>query len=310
MSDKIDSQSENLFCFVEYKPQDAESVSTVKYSYWGAVFYNFVRKKATIVMLILFSLLFLLSIIISGMYGVNYSELPIDLNKAFVLPCREHLFGTDNLGRDYWIQVWYACGTSIKLSFLVATGEIILGVVMGLIWGYVPESDTVFTAIYNIFDNIPEILVLTLVSLFFGKGFFVMAVALIAFGWLRMAIEVRNMVIIYRDREYNLASRCLGTPIYRILIKNILPYLVSVIVLRMSLSIPTTIALESTLSFLGLGLDVNTPSLGVLLSNARMYFMDYSYLLLFPAVIVAIISVTFYLLGNSLADATDPKNHR
>ena len=310
MSDKIDSQSENLFYFVEYKPQDAESISTVKYSYWGAVFYNFTRKKTTIVMLILFSVLFLLSIIIPGMYGVNYSELPIDLNNAFVLPCREHLFGTDNLGRDYWIQVWYACGTSIKLSFLVATGEIVLGVVMGLIWGYVQGSDTVFTAIYNIFDNIPEILVLTLVSLFFGKGFFVMAVALIAFGWLRMAIEVRNMVLIYRDREYNLASRCLGTPIHRILIKNILPYLVSVIVLRMSLSIPTTIALESTLSFLGLGLDVNTPSLGVLLSNARMYFMDYSYLLLFPAIIVAIISVTFYLLGNSLADATDPKNHR
>lgn len=76
----------------------------------------------------------------------------------------------------------------------------------------------------------------------------------------------------YRDREYNLASRCLGTKIGRILTRNILPYLISVIILRVALSIPSTIALETTLSYLGLGLDVNTPSLGILLRNSRAYF--------------------------------------
>ena len=113
----------------------------------------------------------------------------------------------------------------------------------------------------------------------------------------------------YRDREYNLASRCLGTPVWRILTRNIFPYLISIIILRLALSIPQTIALETTLSYLGLGLDVNEPSLGILLRNARLYFLDYPYLLVIPAAIVSIITITFYLVGNAFSDAADPRNH-
>ena len=136
-----------------------------------------------------------------------------------------------------------------------------------------------------------------------------MAVSLILFGWLVMARNVRNLVLMYRDREYNLASRTLGTSIWRILVKNILPYLISVIILRLALSIPGTISMESTLSYLGLGLDINTPSLGILLRNARSYFLDYPYLLVFPAAIVSVITITFYLIGNAFSDASDPRNH-
>ena len=124
-----------------------------------------------------------------------------------------------------------------------------------------------------------------------------------------MARNVRNLVMVYRDREYNLASRCLGTPVWRIMIRNILPYLVSVIILRLAVSIPQTIALESTLSYLGLGLGIETPSLGILLRNSRTYFLERPYLLVFPAVIVSAITVTFYLVGNAFSDAADPKNH-
>ena len=147
-----------------------------------------------------------------------------------------------------------------------------------------------------------------LIALMIGQSFTIMCVSLIAFHWLVMARNVRNLVMIYRDREFNLASRTLGTPIYRILIKNLLPQLVSVIILRLTLSIPGT--METTLSYLGLGLDINTPSLGILLRNARSYFLDYPYLLVFPAVIVSLITITFYLIGNAFSDASDPRNHR
>ena len=121
--------------------------------------------------------------------------------------------------------------------------------------------------------------------------------------------RVRNMVFMFRDREYNLASRCLGTPLWRVLTKNILPYLVSVIILRMALSIPATINLESTLSYLGIGLGIETPSLGLILSKVRGFFLDYPYLLVFPASIVSIISISFYIMGNAFSDAADPRNH-
>ena len=83
----------------------------------------------------------------------------------------------------------------------------------------------------------------------------------------------------------------------------------SVIILGMALSIPATISLESTLSYLGIGLDSRTPSLGVLLRDARLFFLDYPYLLIFPAVIVSIISISFYIMGNAFSDAADPRNH-
>ena len=93
-----------------------------------------------------------------------------------------------------------------------------------------------------------------LIALMVGQSFWIMAISMIAINWLSMARRVRNMVFMFRDREYNLASRCLGTPLWRVLTKNILPYLVSVIILRMALSIRATINLESTLSYLGIGL--------------------------------------------------------
>jgi oligopeptide transport system permease protein len=131
---------------------------------------------------------------------------------------------------------------------------------------------------------------------------------MILFGWLGTARNIRNLVFMYRDREYNLASRCLGTKTWRILTRNIFPYLVSVIVLRMALAIPGTIAYETTLTYLGL-MDISTPSLGILLRNARSFFLNYPYLLVFPAAIVSTITITFYLAGNAFSDACDPRNH-
>ncbi|MBQ7087737.1 MAG: ABC transporter permease, partial [Clostridia bacterium] len=184
-----------------------------------------------------------------------------------------------------------------------------LGVALGCIWGYVRKLDRFFTELYNIVNNIPTLIYMTIISMLVGQSFMTMALAMISIGWLKMARNVRNLVMVYRDREYNLASRCLGTPIWRVLTKNILPYLVSVIILRLAISIPQTIGLESTLSYLGLGLGVDTPSLGVLLRNSRASFLQYPYLLIFPAAIVSTITVTFYLVGNAFSDAADPRNH-
>lgn len=302
-------KKENLFEFVEYSAESAERVGYSNYSYWKSVFRNFCKKKATVVMCFVFIAVVVFSFIATAIGKYQYSELRTSLMESFTSPNGQYWFGTDNLGRDYWCQVWYATQVSIRLALLVAIGECVLGVVIGCIWGYVRQVDRLLTEIYNIIGNIPTIIYMTLIALMIGQNFFIMAVSLIAFGWLGMARNVRNLVMMYRDREYNLASRCLGTPIWRVLVKNIFPYLVSVVILRLALSIPSTIATETTLSYLGLGLDVDTPSLGVLLRNARAYFLNYPYLLVFPAAIVSIITVTFYLVGNAFSDAADPRNH-
>ena len=302
-------EKEDLFQFVEYSPEAAERTGYSDYSYWGSVFQNFLKKKSAVVMTVIFFAVVIFSFIALKIGKYEYASLKADSALAFSSPSGEFWFGTDNLGRDYWCQVWYAAQTSIKLALIVALGECVVGVTIGCLWGYVRWLDRPLTELYNIINNVPMIIYMTLIALMIGQNFTVMAISLIAFGWLTMARNVRNLVLMYRDREYNLASRCLGTPVWRVLVKNILPYLVSIIILRLALSIPSTIALESTLSYLGLGLDINTPSLGILLRNARSYFMDYPYLLIFPAVIVSAITITFYLVGNAFSDAADPRNH-
>ena len=305
----VNSNDDARFKVVEYSPEKAEMIGYSNYSYWKSVIHNFLKKKSAVALLIVFVALVVFSFValVIGIY--EYRKLVTDSSKGFILPNSEFWFGTDNLGRDYWSQVWYATQTSIKLACIVAIGECVLGVTIGLLWGYVRQLDRFFTELYNVIDNIPQIIYMTLIALMVGKSFTIMAVSLIAFGWLGMARNIRNLVMMYRDREYNLASRCLGTPTYRILLKNILPYLISVIILRVALSIPRTISMETTLSYLGLGLDINTPTLGILLRNARSYFLNYPYLLVFPAVIVSVVTITFYLVGNAFSDAADPRNH-
>lgn len=305
----MEKNRDDLFYFVEYSAEAAERTGYFDYSYWKSVFQNFLKKKSAVAMAVIFFGLVIFSFVALAIGKYDYANLTTDSQLAFQTPNGEFWFGTDNLGRDYWCQVWYAAQTSIKLAIIVALGECVVGVAIGCLWGYVRSLDHILTEVYNIVNNIPTIIYMTLISLMIGQSFTIMALSLIAFGWLPMARNVRNLVLMYRDREYNLASRCLGTPVWRILAKNIFPYLISIIILRLALSIPSTIALESTLSYLGLGIGIDTPSLGILLRNARNYFLDRPYLLIFPAAIVSLITITFYLVGNAFSDAADPRNH-
>ena len=300
-----------LFEFAEYRSQDAEKTGYSNYSYWKSVWANFIKKKIAVVMALIFFALLIFTFIAPMISIYDASTVRIDFpnrETRFMAPDSHFWFGTDSLGCDYWCQVWSATRTSIILSVSVSVGQILVGVIIGLLWGYVRKLDRFFTELYNFIDNIPTIIYMTLIALMIGKSTMIMAAAMIAFYWLGTARNIRNLVFMYRDREYNLASRCLGTGLGRILTKNIFPYLISVIVLRLALSIPGIIAYETTLSYLGL-LDITTPSLGILLRDARSNFLEYPYLMVFPAAIVSLITVTFYLVGNAFSDACDPRNH-
>ncbi len=319
---------EELFSLVEYSPTEAERTGYSDYSYWKSVFYsdysywksvfaNFFKNKPAVILMIIFFALVIFSFV--ALKIAKFSPfMDANTDYVYVKPNSTYWFGTDAIGRDLWSRVWYASQISLKLAAIVALGECVIGVVIGCLWGYVKQLDRLLTEVYNIIANVPTVIYLTLIGYVVGRGFWELAIPcgfwelaipLIATGWLTMARNVRNLVLMYRDREYNLASRCLGTPVHRILIKNLVPYLVSVVILRLALSIPTTISLESTLSYLGLGLGENIPSLGILLRNARTAFLNFPHLLVFTAAIVSIVTISFYLIGNAFSDASDPRNH-
>ncbi len=128
--------------------------------------------------------------------------------------------------------------------------------------------------------------------------------------WLDTAYFIRVKVILRRDREYNIASKTLGTPMGRLIIRNVLPYLTSVIVTQLSQLLPSFISFEVFLSFLGVGLSANVPSLGRLIAQYSPDMTSYPYLFWLPVTVLALITVSLYIVGQNLADASDPRTHR
>jgi len=220
-------------------------------------------------------------------------------------------FGTNNIGQDLWARVWSGTRTSLFIGFSVAIVEALVGILVGVLWGYVRKLDRLLTEVYNVIDNIPNTIILILISYIMKPSLQTLIFAMCLTGWLGMARFIRNQIVIIRDRDYNLASRCLGTSTWRIILKNLLPYLVSVITLRMALSIPGAIGSELFITYIGLGLPVDTPSLGNLINEGRKLITSAAlrYQLIFPAIVLSIVTISFYIIGNAFADAADPKNH-
>ena len=220
------------------------------------------------------------------------------------------LFGTNNLGQDLWALVWRGTRTSLFIGFTVAVIEALIGIVIGVMWGYIRSLDRILTAVYNVVDNIPTTIVLILIAYVMRPGIRTLIFAMCLTGWVGMARFIRNQIIIIRDREYNLASRSLGTKTYRVVMRNLLPYLVSVITMRMALAVPGAIGSEVFITYIGLGLPVSIPSLGNLINAGRkLISTSQSYQLVFPTIVLSVITISFYMIGNAFADAADPKNH-
>ena len=173
------------------------------------------------------------------------------------------------------------------------------------------KLDRLFTEIYNVIDNIPTTIIRMLFAYMMRPSLFTVTFVMCLTGWFSMARFIRNQIVIIRDREYNLASRCLGTPTRKIITKNLLPYMVSVIMLRMALAVPGAIGTEVFLTYIGLGLPVTIPSLGNLINEGKQVMLNAElvYQLYFPAIIISIITISFYMIGNAFSDAADPKNH-
>ena len=304
---KVQLTDEELFQFVEFDHSKSEDTGYSNYSYWKSVLVTFSKNKFAMALLFVMIALVIFAFIANSTARFGIEEL--NRTSKLAKPNGTYWFGTDTLGRDMWARSWYATTISLKIAGLVTLICVVIGVFIGCIWGYVRATDRFFTELYNIIANIPQTVYLILLTYIMEQGFMTLVIAMCTTNWLGMARNVRNLVFMIRDREYNLASRCLGTPLSRTITKNLIPYLVSVVILRMALMIPQVISLEVTLSYLGLGLPQDTPSLGLLLSQGRTKFQDYPHLLVFPALIVSIITVSFYLAGNAFSDASDPRNH-
>ena len=316
ISDEMKNLDSTLFQFDRTSREDSERRGYSNYAYWRSTWRSFTKKRWS--MVLLYALVLLLTFTFVQPFLPNQkSPTQVYLNSETGrqernhVPDREFWFGTNSIGQDLWSRVWSGTRTSLLIGLAVGLWNALFGITVGALWGYVRSLDNLLTALYNVIRNIPNSIILILASYILRPSIFTMIAAMCITGWLPMARFVRNQIVIIRDREYNLASRCLGTPTGRLIRKNLLPYLVSVIMLRIALAIPGAIGQEVFLTYIGLGLPISIPSLGNLINEGRIVMMSAStrYQLLFPAMVLSAVTVSFYVMGNAFADASDPKNH-
>ncbi len=313
MADSIDP---SLFEFAEYDESKSELTGYSNYSFWRSTFQVFIKNKVAVVLLILIACVVLFTIVQPYLPNQKsptqiYINPETNLQYRNVQPNDEFWFGSNSIGQDLWARIWSGTRTSLFIGVAVGLFEAVVGITIGAIWGYVRKLDAIITEIYNVWDNIPTTVVLIILTYIMKPSIPTIIFAMCMTGWLQMARFVRNLILIIRDREYNLASRCLGTPTNRIITKNLLPYLVSVIMLRMALAIPAAIGNEVFLSYIGMGLPIDVPSLGNLVNEGRAMVMDPNqrYQLFFPAAVISVVTISFYVIGNVFADSADPRNH-
>ncbi len=311
---------QNDFDFIDINSIQAEKITAPRYSYWASVFRVFFKKKTNILLIFLFVLLIACSFIIPAVMPYNSYENVTDAKTYNLTPgaAMEYfgggfnlkwILGTGGQGNSIFAGIWASARTSLLLAVICAAINMTVGIVVGAIWGYSKRLDQILLMLYNIIANVPYILLISVLVYIIGSGFWSFVFALTVTGWLGIAYFFRTQVMIIRDREYSLASRCLGTPINRMISKNMLPFLTSVIVTFLATELPSYISMEVFLSYIGIGLSAEVPSLGKMIQEAQGVFMNYWWEFWPPVVIAAAIIIILYVLGQNLADATDPRTH-
>lgn len=302
---------DDRFTFQKADDSASEHISAPKYSYWKSVFRQFFRSKLAITLLVVVIVVVLLSIFQPMFSGYSPMKTPNINNQAmkYIRPNSTYWFGTDDKGNSLFDAVWAGTRNSLIVSFSATAITVLVGVIVGMWWGFSKRVDAVMIQVYNVLANIPTTLIAMVLVYALGSGMGSLIFALSITSWVSVAYFIRVQVMIIRDREYNLASRCLGTSTWTMITKNILPYLVSVIMTEISRDIPSFISYEVFLSYLGVGLGRQYASLGQMIRDYSPYLVSTPYLFWIPVTISAVISVSLYIVGQTLADASDPRTH-
>ena len=320
--DELNMSEAELFTRMDLDEFESERITAPRYSYWKSVFRVFFKKKINIIVLSILAVLIIFAYVYPAVIHYDANIDPyiniMDSTTKHLNPAAaiekfgfqlKWVLGSGSSGESTFNAIWYGSSISISLALICALINMTVGVVIGAVWGFSKKVDIVMTEVYNVIANVPYVLLISVIVLVMSASFWSMVFALTITGWIGIAYFIRTQVIIIRDREYNLASRCLGTPITRIASKNILPFMTSVIVTLAATEIPSYISYEVFLSYIGMGL--KDMSLGKLIQSAQSAMVTPGWEIEFwsPVAVASIIAVVLYIVGQNLGDASDPRTH-
>ena len=289
-----------------------EGVSRPSMSFWQDAMRRLSKDKKSIICGIILIIVILGAIIIPMVSPYSISEQHLTHANSGMFYTAEdghmHIFGTDDLGRDVWTRVWDGGRTSLIIAFTAVGACLLIGVTYGGISGYCGGAvDNLMMRVIEILSGIPYLIIVILLMTVMKAGIGSMIIAYIIVGWMGMARLVRGQIMSLKEQEFIVAAKAMGASGSRVIAKHLVPNILSIVIIQITLQVPSAIFTEAFLSFIGLGVPVPNTSWGVLAQEGVSKMQLYPSQLIIPAIFISLTMLSFNLLGDGLRDAFDPR---
>ncbi len=287
-------------------------------SLWKDAWTRLLRNRAALASMIILGLIAALALFAPLVSAYAYDEINYEIVSCapnwwpISAPCLAggtHWFGTDAVGRDLFVRVLYGARVSLAVGFVATLVSLVIGVAYGATAGYLGgRVDALMMRLVDILYSLPFIFFVIILMVLFDRNFFLLFVAIGAVVWLTMARIVRGQTLSIKQKEFVEAARAGGVSSFGIITRHIMPNVVGPVVVYVTLTVPDVILIESFLSFLGLGIQEPLTSWGVLIADGANTMESAPWLLIFPALFMAVTLFCFNFIGDGLRDALDPRD--
>lgn len=282
-------------------------------TYWGGVLARFIKNKRAVIALSTLCIIILACILVP--LFSPYSMEQTDTVSSNLAPSNQHWFGTDKIGRDLFTRLFYGGRISLGIALIVTTSQSIIGVVLGSIAGYYGKFlDTLIMRIGDVFYSFPMMMMaITMVSVLpLSNSIMNLTITLTILSWPSIARIVRAQILILREQEYMETCEALGISDLKRMFKHLLPNVMAYVIVYATMGMASTILVETSLSFLGMGVSPPTPTWGNMINEARnlIIIINKWWIWVPPSICIFVAVMCFNLVGDGLRDAIDPKMQR
>ncbi len=266
----------------------------------------FLKNKVVVISVAIIVIIMLMAVFAPFLtpYDVERQDLTVRLQP----PGTEHLFGTDELGRDVFTRMLYGARASLVIAVIPTALAVCFGMIMGIISAYYGKAaDLVIMWLADVTLAFPGMLLAMAIMYTFGGSFVSVFISIIIMEWGSIARIVRSVTMSIIENEYIQAAQTMGVSRMAIIIRHILPNLAPTLIVLFTLNVPTSILSESALSFLGIGIQPPNVSLGLMVNQSKSLLFQMPWLALAPSAMIMILVLSFNFLGDALRDVLDPK---